>query len=125
MISLIRSGRARMSIRSAIFLQEFGEVGNNFVALKTSQALQTQFKNRLCLGFGKQIAAFLDKTILQRQALPGVSHRALARCSISATVVDIHNFDIRPRRLHRTGVGDALIRAMISSTLSSATAKPS
>ena len=46
--------------------QQFGIIGNDLVAFQAGQALQTQFEDRLCLRFGKQITT-LRQPILQRQ----------------------------------------------------------
>jgi hypothetical protein len=54
MIAVMRSGRARMSSRSAICVHHLLVLGDDLVLLEAGQALQTQFEDGLGLGVGQR-----------------------------------------------------------------------
>ncbi len=97
--------------------------GNDLVLLQAGQALQAQFQDRLGLGFGQAVA--LGRQAELRRQPSGREASEAARSSISSTTGAAPQCAPSGRPWHPAGVGAALIRAMISSTLDSATARPS
>ena len=118
-----RSGRARMSPRSWICVEQLLELGRDLVLLEAGQAMQAQVEDGLRLRVGKPVA-------VRRAGRTRPRGRRAASTDLARALQHLRHGARRPRAaisatFASAGDGEALMTAMTSSMFASATARPS